>query len=705
MCIITGNPGMGKTVIAAKLCHEGIRNSRLAGYYFFQHHNAKRNTPKMLVQTLAYQLSISIPLFHGTLSKLLGHADITQMKSDELFTNLILEPLHQLNAEAYNNKYIVVDALDECDFQLQNDMMKLICREFVKLPNGMYAIFTTRPEKIITNKLKCFQHNLIELNPSDPRNESDIRHFLKDQLKNKIVPSEHEEAGLDLLLKKSEGMFLYFQYAIDTLVERSTLTLTEIKSLLPDGIDDYYEKNFHRLRDTLRPEKYDILFQAVVATRSEIPQDLVAPLLQIDDKRAIELIQIVSVVLPVSNKHFYVFHKSVRDWLVDKEAAGELMVDATEGHKTLAALCNNIFEKIIESEDTTATILNSSIKLYAVENIVHHLSNCSAPETKDKLISVVLNLQYIYYRFTLSKGAISIVLEDLAEAERSLASYTCHQDKIKRCGGFIKRYAQQLSTMPHLIFQLALNEPGSSLDYLDMHKYLNNPGMIFPDIKVYLEVRNKSHAINLPLTSFAAKYEITCCVQSLDEKLIIGSDSGRMLYIWKKETAELLYNVRVQCNSTAPISTLSVSPNGKIVTFGNVAQALNLEGDLKPLISTANYSSNACSFSSDMKKLVSWCYQADGSKNGMERKCGTVNFVLLWDLQTSAVSQLEIPAKFGWPCHACFSYDSSHIFCSLTDGTILQWDIQGTLIARMYTNGTLIKGLCKYYTPPPPNVI
>ena len=61
------------------------------------------------------------------------------------------------------------------------------------------------------------------------------------------MPPEQLDSGVQLMVKKSEGMFLYFRYAAEAILEKEVFTLKDLETLLPDGVDDYYEQNFRRL--------------------------------------------------------------------------------------------------------------------------------------------------------------------------------------------------------------------------------------------------------------------------------------------------------------------------------------------------------------------------------------------------------------------------------------------------------------------------
>jgi len=71
ICLITGNPGMGKSVFASKFCTLAYEKQTLAGCFFFQHHKARRNNPIVLVKTLAYQLCNNIPCYKEKIEDIL----------------------------------------------------------------------------------------------------------------------------------------------------------------------------------------------------------------------------------------------------------------------------------------------------------------------------------------------------------------------------------------------------------------------------------------------------------------------------------------------------------------------------------------------------------------------------------------------------------------------------------------------------------
>lgn len=291
LCLIVGNPGMGKSVVAAKVCLIEKEKGTLAGCFFFQHQKGHRNNPKMLLQTFVYQLCCSIPDYCDIIGDLLAEVNINLENAQTFFTKLILEPLNQL-PKIQPHMYFVIDALDECNFESWHTLFKLIIQGFVKLPKWLNIIMTTRPDWKIIQKLSKVKP-VLELLPDDPRNIHDIQIYLQDTLHGRMQQTELEVA-INLLLKKSQGMFLYFHFAIGSVLEHGNIEL-----VVPAGIGDYYEQNFARLYDKLGENKYRILLQAVTAALADLPVELVSFILNVDVTEASAVIDIVSAVLPV----------------------------------------------------------------------------------------------------------------------------------------------------------------------------------------------------------------------------------------------------------------------------------------------------------------------------------------------------------------------------------------------------------------------
>ena len=98
--VITGEAGMGKSVIAAVVC-ERMRE-QLAGCHFFRYNNSYYHNPKVLLQSLARQISEVLPEYKAALIDQLLHTNLrgktfNEMNIESFFTILLKEPFAHVN--------------------------------------------------------------------------------------------------------------------------------------------------------------------------------------------------------------------------------------------------------------------------------------------------------------------------------------------------------------------------------------------------------------------------------------------------------------------------------------------------------------------------------------------------------------------------------------------------------------------------------
>ena len=180
--VISGNAGMGKSVISAVLCRKMLEAGRLSGSHFCRHNKARRRNPKVMLQSLACQLSESLPEYRKALVKKLSRnvgVEIGDMEVEELFEFLFKEPLSDLK-DPDSIHLMVIDGLDESEYQGRNELLNVIADYFKTLPYWIRFVVTTRPEINISEKIQDL--NPIQLNPNDQENLMDVRLCFQKQL-------------------------------------------------------------------------------------------------------------------------------------------------------------------------------------------------------------------------------------------------------------------------------------------------------------------------------------------------------------------------------------------------------------------------------------------------------------------------------------------------------------------------------------------
>ena len=130
--VISGNAGMGKSVIAAVICKRMQEAGRLSGSHFCQYNNVRYCKPQLMIQSLACHLSHALPEYKRALGEQLSRnlgTDLNNMGVEELFALLFKEPLSAVG-DPGRNMLMVIDGLDESEYQGRNELLDVVANQF-----------------------------------------------------------------------------------------------------------------------------------------------------------------------------------------------------------------------------------------------------------------------------------------------------------------------------------------------------------------------------------------------------------------------------------------------------------------------------------------------------------------------------------------------------------------------------------------------
>ena len=322
--VISGNPGMGKTVVSAVVSQRMQSAGRLSGSHFCQHNNSRYRDPRLMLQSLACHLCQAMPSYKDALVEQLSRnlgKDLNNMGVKELFALLFKEPLSTVQ-DPGRNTLIVIDGLDESEYQGRNELLHVISNHFSMLPVWIRILITTRPERSITEALRHLKP--IELEQKQEENLNDIQTLFENQLSNKIG-EEHKDVLLKELVKKSEGLFIYAYFIVDFIQKNvSILTPDQLESVLPSGISSVYLSYFKRLENELckelhADEEHFLRFLcALIASREPLLVEFIGKILNpggeslTAQREANKAVSCISTLLPVREGRLHFFHKSIK---------------------------------------------------------------------------------------------------------------------------------------------------------------------------------------------------------------------------------------------------------------------------------------------------------------------------------------------------------------------------------------------------------
>ena len=480
--VINGNAGMGKSVISAVTCKRMQEAGRLSGSHFCQHNNSRYRNPQPMLQSLACNLAQTLPEYKEALVKILSRnqgVPLNSMGVEELFALLLKEPLNAVK-DPGRNILMVIDGLDESEYQGRNELLDVIGKHFFKLPKWIRFLVTARPEINITERLKHLQP--MHLNQKQEENLSDIKRFFELRLGNQLE-QERKNVLLDKLVERTEGIFL-FAYFLSAVLEEnaSPITLEEVESRLPLGISSVYLDHFKRLEKELckelKIEEDQVLrfLCALTASREPLPLAFASRTLQPSGncstarRKVNKIIACISSLLPICHDRVHFIHKSVKDWLTNTSSYGqhEFIVDEKEGHKILFDLCTVELDKI-KDKKLLASQFNEA-EQYALQHGVQHMTELyglgdhSTNYIVDRLVnSYVIDLELIYCRLWVNSVVPS---DDLQSVQRNVNVASLQEGTyslLRHLSKTLRKHSYLLKDHPEALFQSLVNEGSPKL--------------------------------------------------------------------------------------------------------------------------------------------------------------------------------------------------------------------------------------------------
>ena len=482
--VISGNPGMGKTVISAVVSQRIQKAGRLSGSHFCQHDDSRYRDPRLMLQSLACHLCQAMPNYKNALVEQLSRnlgKDLNNMDVKELFALLFKEPLSTIQ-DPGRNTLIVIDGLDESENQGRSELLHVISNHFSMLPVWIRILITTRPERNITEALRHLEP--IELKQKQEENLNDIQTLFENQLSNKIG-EEHKDIILKELVKKSEGLFIHAYFIVDFIQKNgSFLTFDQLESVLPSGISSVYLSYFKRLENELCKElnadsEHFLRFLcALTAAREPLSIEFIAKILNLGGKsltahrKVNKAISCMSTLLPVREGRLHFFHKSIKDWLTASlpYEQHDFAVDEKEGHDVLSDLCASELDSMKRKGVHVKQFTNT--ETYALKHGTQHMLDVNDHDwgdnsrinsiTAEQVYRYATDVELIYAKLCVKSTS---ALDDILSLHSKNSSLLSEERDFAMTSllSLLRKHSYILFDHPHLFFQCLINEGTAEL--------------------------------------------------------------------------------------------------------------------------------------------------------------------------------------------------------------------------------------------------
>ena len=688
--VISGNAGMGKSVIAAVICKRMQQAGRLSGSHFCQYNNVRYCKPQLMIQSLACHLSHALPEYKRALGEQLSRnlgTDLNNMGVEELFALLFKEPLSAVG-DLGRNMLMVIDGLDESEYQGQSELLNVIANQFCKLPIWIRFLVTTRPALNIAERLKHLKP--LELQPDGEDNLEDVRVFCLKRLEHVVKPANVGEL-VERLVLKSEGLMLYAHFLILSTTESASISHErELVGSSPLGIFAVYHSYFKRLERELinehniREEHFLNLLSSITASREPLPVGFVSKVLvsssnsPLTKRKVHSALGSVSALLPIRDDCLHVIHKSVKDWLTDISCYGEheFIMDENEGHRLLADLCIEELENLkLKGVDN---LQFGAIERYALYHGAHHMLHEGVkrePHKLDELTKAyIIDLEVVYAKTFVNSTVAADDLLWLNEQGIFTLLSKDNQSIVDTLLFVLRKNLRLLRDNPRTFLQTILNQGGKVLT-VEASNLLRNK---YPEIP-YMEVVHKETQQGGVLARFECLSVVICLdVSPQLDYLVCECDDG-ILQLWSLQTGRLVWTRPVlvekssmrswlghksrklpSVNALSFFRSVVFHPTKECILPGILSQAYTMDGNLKPLFLGSKCRFSVCSISGDKAKILTNCLE---SSKGL----------VMWSLENgSEVDRIlvnEDILSFAW------SGDGRLLVISHSSGVISLYDV------------------------------
>jgi len=387
---IVGDPGCGKSAIAAHLVHRNPEG-RILAYHFCQDDFVDTLDPREFVRSVAAMLAGRLPAYADEVAGPSVREALQRDDAVRAFEHGVLGPLTRIPAPPDGVRLLLVDALDEAMSPARGGkpgIVELLTDRLERFPPWIRLVATSRKEQPVLNRLRG--QGLTELSAQDPRNLEDLSRYVSMRLQEPALAArlratkKTKEAVTAALLGGAAGNFLYVKEALVG-IERGHHDLDELDALPPE-LPGLYEKFFKRsFPNPAAYEPVGRILDVVAAAEKPLTGRQIARATDLERDDLADYLDRLSSYLPPRTGHdglvrFAVFHKSLADWLAT--APRPYRASLEQGHRRLATSLWADYERG-----------PSSLSAYALAHLPRHLSAvaCASeqPERRDRTRDLV----------------------------------------------------------------------------------------------------------------------------------------------------------------------------------------------------------------------------------------------------------------------------------------------------------------------------
>jgi WD40 repeat protein len=589
--ILTGDPGIGKTAIAAQLTRFSTRDETppadyihiqrdfLSGFHFCNARNGGWISPESFIRSLSSQLSMRYPEFaralltdtqiqthikqhiEKNLSSAIGMwiENYYAESSEALFNKLIRQPLHALcqSGEVSSPLVILIDGLDEAlSYSGRLTIINLLaaCED---LPDQVRMLLTSRHKGEVLDYFKSLEPFILYANIE--QNRSDISHYIRyrfrtsDKLKKKAGDDDKIEGIISSLEARSSGNFLVISKVLDS-IEQGDDVSPDNPDDLPVELEDLYAWFLQRVtqhdlstwRNLYRP-----LLGVLTASHESVDALMLSQWIGLKRQQVNDALYDLRELLdPALVERYRIYHESVVDFLTG-DNAGPYYLDASEYHRQIA-------QSYIERFGDKSKANWEDCDQYGLRHIPAHLFRARQNEDLNKLL---LDFDWVLAKLESTDVNSLIVDYNYLPDDHTVRLV---QNAIRLSSNVIAHDKTQLASQ--LVGRLLSFEESKIQSMLEQIQAWQGHKWLCP-LKSSLTPPGRPLIHTTLLRTFEwFRNWVNALAMTPDGHFVVSASNDQTLKVWDIETGEI---VRTLDDHTGWVNAVAVTPDGRFVVLAS----------------------------------------------------------------------------------------------------------------------------------------
>jgi tetratricopeptide (TPR) repeat protein len=360
---LTGLPGTGKTAFSAWIT--AMHRGNVVGLNLCRWDLRERCDAARVVRTLAWLVARRAQDYRAQLLRLMHRVDreaLDRLDAPTLFDRLLVQPLtHCFDGGRTSDRLLLVaDGLDEAVTNQGADdphtILGLLHRHGPLLPPWVGLLVTSRPEQPTSTAFDGIP--MLRIDADTANNRADLRLYAQGWLGATGRPKQEVDGLIDAIDARADGSFIYLRKLREAHENRG---LPLEKDAMPFSLNGLYDEWFTRqfpdpkaYRDRVAP-----LLALIVAADTPVPDAVLDEAMaetvpDWDEVASATVLQSLGSLFERRGDGWAPFHKSLRDWLTDRDTKACHRVAETAGRNRLASLLWRHF--VAAAVDPAATL-------------------------------------------------------------------------------------------------------------------------------------------------------------------------------------------------------------------------------------------------------------------------------------------------------------------------------------------------------------